>query len=334
MSELRLNLITREWVVIASERAARPDQFTHKEKVELPEEYAENCPFCPGHETSTPDEVLRYPEKGDWEIRVVPNKFSSLSRTAIKHRNNDGRHHSVAGYGHHEVVIESSKHNLFLAHQPLSAIETLIQTYKTRFLAIYADPAIEHVAIFKNHGEDAGTSLEHPHSQIIGTPITPIQIRDRLDAGRDYFDDTGECLMCATLDDELSAGTRVIFETDLFVAFIPYAALSPFHTWIFPKRHAACFGEITDEEGIELALHLKTVLAKLFVGLDNPAFNFVIRSESPSAATSEYFHWYISIVPRLTRTAGFELGSGMYINTAIPEDSADFLRNVNEEDET
>jgi len=328
MSELRLNLITREWVVIATERANRPDQYAANHNASEHPVYAEDCPFCPGHESQTPGEIMRCPEKGEWEIRVVPNKFSSLSRNAAKQRKNDGRHHSVAGYGHHEVVIESDKHNLFLAHQPLSAIETLIHTFKTRFQAIYEDPDIEHVTIFKNHGEDAGTSLEHPHSQIIGTPITPIQIRDRLDAGRDYFDDTGECLMCATLNDELSAGSRVIFETALFLAFIPYAALSPFHTWIFPKRHTACFGDISNEEVSELALHLKTILAKLFVGLDNPAFNFVIRSESPSAASSEYFHWYISIVPRLSRPAGFELGSGMYINTAIPDDSADFLRSI------
>jgi len=330
MSEIRLNLITREWVVIAPERATRPDQFARKHKAAELGEYDDKCPFCPGHEEQTPDEISRLPTEGDWEIRVVPNKFSSLSTDAVKKRTNDGRQHGIAGYGHHEVVIESNKHNRHLALQPVSAVKILIQTFKDRFHAVYADRAIEHVTIFKNHGEEAGTSLEHPHSQIIGTPITPIQIRDRLDAGREYFDNTGECLMCATLRDELSVGTRLILDTEHFLTFIPYAALSPYHTWIFPKRHSACFGDITNEEIDELALHLKNIVSKLFVGLDNPAFNLLIRSETPRASNSEYFHWYISIIPRLTKPAGFELGSGMYINATSPEDSAAFLRSIKE----
>lgn len=328
MSELRLNLITREWVVIAPERAKRPDVYSNKIKEPLPASYATGCPFCPGHEARTPNEIMRLPEEEEWQIRVVPNKFSSLSNDTNKHRTNEGLHHSLAGYGQHEVVIEAASHNLYLAHQPLAAITKLIHTYKSRFLAMYQDPAIEHVTIFKNHGEDAGTTLQHPHSQIIGTPITPVQIRDRLDAGRNYFDDTGQCLMCATLADELATGSRVVLDTPHFVSFIPYAALSPFHTWIFPKRHTASFADITDAEVSELAQHLKNILAKLYTGLDNPSFNFVIRSESPRAGNSTYFHWYISIVPRLSRPAGFELGSGMYINTSTPEDSAAFLRNI------
>ena len=332
MSEIRLNLITREWVVIASERAARPDQFARKQPTIESEEYRDDCPFCPGHEDLTPNEISRSPAQGDWEIRVVPNKFSALSKDALMQRTNDGRQHGIAGYGHHEVIIESNKHNRHLALQPLSAIKSLIQTFKDRFHAIYQDPAIEHVTIFKNHGEEAGTSLEHPHSQIIGTPITPVQIRDRLDAGREYFDNTGECLMCGTLKDELRVGTRIILDTEHFLTFIPYAALSPYHTWIFPKRHTACFGDITEEEITDLALHLKNILSKLYIGLDNPAFNFLIRSETPRACNSEYFHWYISIIPRLSKPAGFELGSGMYINSANPEDSADFLNSIQTED--
>ncbi len=328
MSELRLNLITREWVVIATERAKRPHEFHHEITAQLPEPYVADCPFCPGHEEQTPDEILRFPQNQAWQVRVVPNKFSSLSTNTVPQRTNEGRYHSVAGYGQHEVVIESARHNEYIAHQSLEAITQLIHIYKARFLSMHQDPAIEHVTIFKNHGEDAGTSLQHPHSQIIGTPITPIQIRDRIDAGRSYFDETGQCLMCATLTDEFVDGLRVVLDTTHFLTFIPYASLSPFHTWIFPKRHTASFGDITDTEAEELALHLKNILEKLHVGLNNPSYNFVIRSESPRACNSEFFHWYISIVPRLSRPAGFELGSGMYINSAIPEDSAAFLRDT------
>jgi len=328
VSELRLNVITREWVVIATERALRPDQFKHESSAQVPIIFDQACPFCPGNEEHTPGELLRFPASRDWQVRVVPNKFSALSKQTEQNHNHEGLHHSVSGYGLHEVVIESEMHNHFLAEQSLSAISNLLQTFKTRFIVMYEDPAIAHVTIFKNHGEDAGTSLIHPHSQIIGTPITPIQIRDRLDAGKRYFEDTGKCLMCATLADELAEQSRIIFDTTHFTTFIPFAALSPFHTWIFPKRHSACFADISDDEITELALHLKTILSKLYSGLNNPSYNFVLRSESPRASEPECFHWYISIVPRLSRPAGFELGSGMYINTSIPEDSAAFLRNI------
>jgi len=328
MSELRLNLITREWVVIATERALRPDAFGRKIPNHIPEAYDENCPFCPGHEDQTPGAIMHHPCDGEWRIRVVPNKFSAFSMDVKKSRKNEGRSHSMGGYGRHEVVIESPEHNRYIAHMSQDEVTDLIRIYRSRFQAMYDDPDIEHVIIFKNHGESAGTSLLHPHSQIIGTPVTPMQVRDRLDAGLRYFDDTGECLMCASLADELAFGKRIILDTEHFVTFIPYAALSPFHIWIFPKRHSACFGNINDEEMTDLAAHLKGVLARLFIGLDNPSFNFVIRSEQPSAAGAEYFHWYISLVPRIGRPAGFELGSGMYINTSIPEDSAVFLRNI------
>jgi UDPglucose--hexose-1-phosphate uridylyltransferase len=328
MSELRLNLITREWVVIAPERAKRPDTFNTKPENTLPESYDADCPFCPGHEAGSPDEIMRIPETGQWQIRVVPNKFSCLSVDTKKQSTSKGEKLNVAGYGRHEVVIESASHNLYIAHMPLHAINNLIQTYKSRFQAIYQDEDIEHVIIFKNHGEAAGTSLQHPHSQIIGTPITPMQFTDRLDAARSYFKDTGKCLMCAMLSEELTDGRRIVLDTKHFTTFIPYAALSPFHTWIFPKQHGASFADISSIEVQDMALHLKNILAKLYVGLDNPSFNFVIRSESPRAADCEYFHWYISIVPRLSRPAGFEMGTGMYINTSTPEDSAAFLRDL------
>ncbi|MDX8407207.1 MAG: galactose-1-phosphate uridylyltransferase [Mariprofundaceae bacterium] len=328
MSELRLNLITREWVVIATERAQRPDEFIRDGNAPLPDACVKGCPFCPGEEAQTPGEIMRIEGDAGWLLRVVPNKFAALSEAGDRQRHNSGRKHSIGGYGRHEVIIETPVHNRYIAHMQLEEVERLIQAYKARFAAIYQDADVEHVIIFKNHGEAAGTSLQHPHSQIIGTPVTPMQVRDRLDAGRRYFDDTGECLMCASLSDELEDGARVILDSEHFVTFIPYAALSPFHLWIFPRRHCACFADINDNEVADLARHLQQVLARLYGGLDNPSFNYVIRSESPRASGAEYFHWYISLVPRLSQPAGFELGSGMYINASIPEESAGFLRNV------
>ncbi len=328
MPELRLNLITKEWVIIATERAKRPEDFiTTVERKVLPP-YVETCPFCSGNEAKTPDEVFRLEHDNQWLIRIVPNKFSALSRTGQRERINDGLKHNVSGVGVHDVLIETPMHNLTTAFLPTGQIENIIGAYRRRFMDIYNDPRIEHVIIFKNHGEGAGTSLQHPHSQIIGTPLTAFHIRDRLEQAMRFFDTTGQCLMCKTIEDEKTDGIRVILETEHFITFIPYAALSAFHIWIFPKRHFAAFSDITGQEIADLAGNLKTTLSKLYYGLDNPDFNYVIRSNSPEDSGSEYFHWYISIVPRVSKTAGFELGSGMYINTALPEQSAEFLRNV------
>lgn len=328
MPELRLNLITREWVIIATERAKRPDDFRQrKDKKYLPERL-NTCQFCPGNENKTPGEIMRISQDGSWKIRVTPNKFPALSLEGERIRINEELKHLITGVGRHEVIIESPLHNTTTALMSINEVSDVLKVNKNRFLDIYNDTRIEHVIIFKNHGERAGTSIEHPHSQIIGTPVTPLQIRDRIDETRRYFDNTGSCLMCATIRAELEEGRRIITNTEHFVTFIPYAALSPFHTWIFPKKHMASFGDASDEEMADLAYSLKTVLAKFYYGLDNPDYNYVIRSESPKEKGSEYFHWYLSIVPRVIQTAGFELGSGMYINTSLPEESADFLRMV------
>jgi UDPglucose--hexose-1-phosphate uridylyltransferase len=328
MSELRLNLITREWVIIATERAKRPEEFRGKKNKKYLPEYLDSCPFCPGNEQRTPEEIMRIPYGDSWKLRVTPNKFSALSPELKRERKNEGGRHIITGFGKHEVIIESPIHNMFMSDMPLDDIANIIRTYRERFDAIYEDPGIEHVIIFKNYGEGAGTSLLHPHSQIIGTPVTPLQVRHRIEEGMRYFDNTGGCLMCACLNDEISDGRRIILNTEHFVTFVPFASLSPFHTWIFPKRHCATFSSIREEEVIDLSYHLKTILRKFCVGLDDPDFNYIIRSENPKECKSEYFHWYISIVPRITQAAGFELGSGMYINTSIPEENADFLRKI------
>lgn len=329
MPELRLNLITREWVIIATERAKRPNDFCQKKEKKYLPERIDTCPFCIGNENKTPEEIMRLSSNGGWKIRVIPNKFSALNPEGERTRINEGLKHFITGVGRHEVIIESPFHNTTPALMPEEDVADIIRVYKTRFMDIYKDPRIEHVIIFKNHGQKAGTSIEHPHSQIVGTPVTPMQVRDRICETTRYFYNTGGCLMCATVRSELSEGRRIIMDTKHFVTFIPYAALSPFHLWIFPKKHNSSFGDIDDEEIADLASSLKTILAKLYYGLENSDYNYVIRSESQKKSGSEYFHWYLSIVPRVIQAAGFELGSGMYINSSLPEEIAEFLRKVN-----
>lgn len=329
MPEIRLNLVTREWVIIASERAKRPVDFkNNKERRPMPP-FLASCPFCAGNEQKTPEERYRIQDSsGGWKIRVVANKYPALSLQGERKRITDGFRRSETGVGIHEVMIESPRHDLMIPRMEPGHIEDIIRTYKERFIDAHRDKRIEHVIIFKNYGEGAGTSLEHPHTQLVGVPVMPIQFRERVQAAMHYFDDTGECLICALTKREREEGVRVVTDTPNFITFIPYAALSPFHTWIFPKRHSASFATINEEEIKDLAHHLKILLSKFHYGLEDPDYNYVIRSSRPQDCENEYCHWYLSIVPRLTKTAGFELGSGMFINSSVPEKSAEFLRSV------
>jgi UDPglucose--hexose-1-phosphate uridylyltransferase len=332
MQELRLNLITKEWVIIAHDRAKRPEDFRQMREKKYVPERLDSCPFCPGNEGRTPPEIMRLPSDGQWKVRVTPNKLAAVSLEGEKRRINEGLKHSVTGVGMHEVIIESPRHDMLTAFHEPEALADIIAVFKTRFIEAFNDPRIEHVIIFKNQGLASGTTIQHPHSQLIGIPIMPFQVRSRVEDALRYFDSTGECLMCATVRDEKNDGRRIILETSHFITFIPYAALSPFHMWIFPKRHSASFSDISEDEIKDLALNLKTTLLKIHNGLDNPDFNYVLRSESPLKCRSEHFHWYISIVPRIIHATGFELGSGMYSNLSIPEEIAEFMRHVKTEE--
>jgi UDPglucose--hexose-1-phosphate uridylyltransferase len=234
----------------------------------------------------------------------------------------------MTGVGFHEVVIEHPRHDFFPAKYSVMELTDVFRAYRQRYMTLKNDPRIEAIIIFKNHGEGAGTSLQHPHSQIAATPIVPAQIRHRLDEAIRFFDETGECVFCTTLKRELADRQRVVVANDQFVAFIPFAALSPFHLWIFPVRHTSSFDEITDSELSAFAAIVKTVLGKVHHGLNNPDYNFSIRSIPAREGHREYFHWYLTIIPRIARTAGFEIGSGMYINPSLPEESAAFLRGI------
>ena len=329
MAELRQNVITREWVIITPERAKRPDQFARTNHVmEKIPPYVSDCPFCRGNEKYTLEESFRLSDGDSWKVRVIANKFPALTGRGDRVRKVDGIYRSMTAVGFHEVVVDHPIHNMTIALMTDDRVADLLSVYRQRYKSIRKDSRIEAIIIFKNHGEGAGTSIVHPHSQLVATPVVPQQVRIRMDEAIRYFDDTGECACCRTVQDELKSGDRIIFQTRNFVAFIPYAALSPFHTWIFPLRHCSSYDEISDSEIKDLARCMRTVLAKLYHGLNDPDFNYSIRSIPTRELHAEYFHWYLTIIPRVSRTAGFELGSGMYVNTALPEESAEFLRRV------
>jgi UDPglucose--hexose-1-phosphate uridylyltransferase len=329
MPEIRQSVVTKEWVIISTERAKRPEEFAGQERplTESLPEYEEGCPFCPGNEEPGL-EVMRTPQTGAWQVRVVRNKYPALSREGGRKRHFDGVHRKVSGIGWHEVIVECPRHNACPALETPEEVALTLKTFQMRGLEIARDPRIEHVIFFKNHGPAAGTSLQHPHTQLIALPIVPYDVRTRTEEARRYFDDTGECVFCFNWQGEASAGSRIVFESANFVAFVPYAAFSPFHLWIFPRRHQPTFLTATEEELDDLGRVLRTVLRKLYFGLRDPDYNYVIRSAPLHDPGRDYLHWYLTIVPRITRTAGFEMGSGMFINTSLPEESAGFLRSI------
>lgn len=329
MSEIRQNLLTGEWVIIAPERAKRGGNLVKPlEPVEVPA-FVANCPFCPGNEAAANEERYRV-DGGDgrWLLRSIVNKFSVLSSTGEVTLTGGARRveESVNGVGLHEVLIETRQHHLSMALFSAGYVQRILEAYLHRFRAFYADPRVRHVIVFKNHGADAGASQQHPHSQIVGIPIVPGQVVERIERSHRFFAETGRCLACTLIAEEREHECRVIAENEHFVVFIPYAALSPYHLWIFPKVHAACFSELSNEQLPALAALLRVVLAKVHGLLDNPPFNLVIRSLGPEDKDAPHLHWYISIVPRVNKAAGFELGTGMYVNPSSPESRAEALR--------
>ncbi len=329
MPELRHNVVSQEWVIIATERAKRPEEFAKrpKERKTVPA-YVPTCPFCPGNEKMTPGETYVVPGANGWRVRVTPNKFAALSYEGERRRSIQGIRRTVTGVGIHEVIIETPDHSKTTAQLDDQQMETIIQTYLNRFRFASADPRVEQVTIFKNHGDAAGTSLEHEHSQMIAAPVITSQLRDRLINSLRHFDEFGECIFCRVLALELEEGTRVVLESEHFVSFVQFAALTPFAMLIMPRRHMACFIEMKDAEAADLARNLRRTLGKLFHGLENPDFNYAVRTAPTEYTGVKYYHWYVSIIPRLTKVAGFELGSGMFINVSLPEENAGFLRGI------
>ncbi|MFC2059565.1 galactose-1-phosphate uridylyltransferase [Chloroflexota bacterium] len=327
MSELRQDPTTREWVIVAPERAKRPQPKAKKKTPEEIPPWDEACPFCPGNESQTPGEVFRLPQSEAWEVRVVPNRFAALTLNGGITRREEGRFfREMDGIGAHEVIIETASHNTPMALMPYQQVEKVLTAYWQRYNALKKDRRFKFITIFKNHGWASGTSLAHPHSQLVATPITATYYRRKFDVAVDYYDDVGRCLYCDLLAEELEREERIAAHTEGFVILHPYASRVPWETWIIPKKHYASFGMFPSEYLTELAIVLRDSLLCLFRGLDNPAFNLMIDTSTTEDEEDPYYHWHIRIVPRLSTIAGFEMGSGIYITTALPEKTARIAR--------
>ncbi|MBN2324650.1 MAG: galactose-1-phosphate uridylyltransferase [Spirochaetes bacterium] len=329
MSELRQNPLSGQWVVYAPLRKKRPYDFhaSERETAGLPERDT-SCPFCPGNERMLPDIILEKPD-GDgvsWMTRVVPNKYAAFESSCLEMNSENGPYAITPGYGYHEVIIESPIHNEDIPRMAPERVAAIVETYYKRYVEILADRKIMEVFIFRNHGKSAGTSLVHPHSQLIATPVVPAGIETKKKRAREYFRECKHCLFCDILRFERSSGNRILFENGSFVAFIPYAAEVPFELWIFPKAHQSDFRLISDTQKGELATMLKSVLGVLTQRLGDPDYNLLLSTFTRADRDDRSLHWHIVVRPRTTIKAGFEIGSGMAINPSFPEEDCRILK--------
>lgn len=327
-SEIRQNKATREWVIYSPARAMRPDDFKRVKKRREPlPVHDKTCPFCPGNESKLPAILLELhrPGNGDWQTRVVNNKFPALFPEQDTVRVQKDIYLSMAGFGRHEVILESPRHNQTMALMSVEQVRTVIETYHRRYLNLMKQHENMLAIIFRNHGRLAGTSLMHPHSQIIVTGMVPRDVRWRELEAQRYFDEWGRCVYCDILKHERELGVRVLLENDTFIAFVPFAAEVPFEVWIIPKRHQADFGSIEEREKDDLAAALRDILARIHQKLGDPDYNYVVNTAAQYRSDEPQLHWYLQIRPRLVTRAGFEIGSGMSINPSVPERDADYL---------
>lgn len=340
MPELRKDPITQEWVIIATERGRRPSDFTHLTIAEPDKpEFSPTCPFCPGKEGLTPPEVLAFrhglgPNTADWWVRVVPNKFPALAIEGVLEKRGNGMYDMMNGVGAHEVIIETPKHNLEPATLPATQLAEVLWAYRERYLDLRKDARFKYILIFRNHGKVAGASLEHPHSQIIATPMIPIDVVNEIQGAERYYQYHDRCIWCDMIQQELGSTIRVVNQTEHFVAIEPFASKYPFETWLLPKMHQASFSAMNRERMVEFGGIMQDALGRISRCLNGPPYNFAIHTAPCDREDSEVFHWHMVIMPRLTIAAGFEMGTGIYINVTSPEDAARFLREIDQADRT
>jgi UDPglucose--hexose-1-phosphate uridylyltransferase len=330
MPELRQDPVTGRWVVISSERRQRPNEFRlQRHEVARDGE----CPFCPGREDLTPPEVLAYRDSGlsngpGWDLRVVPNKFPALQVAGQLDcaSAGDGMFERMNGIGAHEVVIETPDHQKTLASMTDVEIERVLSAYRERVRDLRQDSRLRCILPFKNHGGPAGATLEHPHSQLIALPIVPVFVREEIEGARRHYLLKERCVFCDMVREELAKGARIILENADIVALAPYASRFPFETWLLPRHHGARFEDAVPHEYASLARLLRELLRRVNAALDSPSYNLIFHTSPFSEDTTDFYHWHLELLPQLSKAAGFEWATGLYINPTSPEEAARVLR--------
>lgn len=324
VSELRFDLVSKDWVLIATGRAKRPDTFAqHRIKDEVAQK---DCPFC--HLEIQKSPLLEYKNgKGETEMVVIPNRYPAFFHSDSLHERAEGPYSIMDGVGFHEVVI-TRDHQKSLAEMSGPQIRRVIDAYQERYLELANEKFVNYISIFVNHGREAGASISHPHSQIIAIPLIDPDLQRSLNGSRLFFENQGKCVHCQMLEWDLEDKRRIIFENKEFVVLSPFASRVAFETRIYPKEHHPYFERIKDREKEQLAEALQLALSRIFKGLNDPAYNFFIHTAPSDGKDYGHYHWHFEILPKTAIWAGFELGTGIEISTVEPEEAAEYLRNI------
>ncbi len=328
MPELRKDPISGRWVIISIERGKRPSDFGMR----VSPKKGGFCAFCEGNEHTTPPEISAFrpdgskPNTPGWTLRVVSNKFPALNTEGQLNREGEGIFDKMNGVGAHEVIIECPNHNLTLSTMPLKSVEDTLWAFHYRITELKKDTRLKYALVFKNEGDDAGASLEHTHSQLIALPIVPHLVQEEIEHARQYYNYKERCIFCDIIHQERASKVRVISEKEDFMVIAPFAPRSPFETLILPKKHGSNF--MPNGNFTFLAQILQKTLKQIDKVLDLPPYNMMIHTSPFKNEENDYYHWHIEIIPKLTNIAGFEWGSGFYINPTPPEEAAKFMREV------
>ena len=323
MPEFRKDPTVDRWVIIATERAKRPIRREGSDTT--------LCPFCAGNENMTPPEVLVFRDVGDpsrlpnWTVRVVPNKYPALVPDGIRLETTNEIYEARSGTGTHEVIIESPHHVTDVTLLNESQFEAVLRAYRNRIMDLRNDRRFRFILIYKNQGSEAGATLEHIHSQLIAMPMIPKLILEEIETAKNYYQANRRCVFCDVIRKE-TASERFVTENARYLVICPFAPRFPYETWILPKQHASLFERNTQPDDVDLAGILRETLIRLNRSLGGPAFNYFIHSNPLDQGENSYYHWHMEIIPKLIQVGGFEWGSGSYINTVTPEQSARSLR--------
>lgn len=329
MPELRKDPVLGRWIIISEERSRRPTDFV----VDKIQSKGGFCPLCPGNENTTPPEVLVYgrsssapPNSPGWSLRVVPNKYPALVIEGNLDKEGVGLYDKMNGIGAHEVVIESPDHDEPFIFLPPERMIQVFRSFRDRLIDLGRDTRFKYVMIFKNTGKAAGASLEHSHSQLVALPILPRMIVSELEGSLSYYKYKERCIYCDIIRQELRDDIRVICQNDQYIAMVPFAPRSPFEMWIMPKAHHSSYIAMDDSSYASLSMVFSETMRRLDACIPDVPYNFVLHGAPLRSEPLEHFHWHFEIRPKLTTIAGFEWGSGFYINPMPPEDAAKFLK--------
>ncbi len=329
MPELRRDPVVGRWVIIDSDHTKGPMDFTKEDNTPTRQAI---CPFCPGREYQTPPEVgavrpFNTPANTPgWMVRTIPNKFPVLSSDGILQKDGLGIYDQMTGVGAHEVLIECPDHDKGLTDLTKEEMLAVVNQYQERFRKLSMDSRFKYIVIFKNFGASAGATVEHTHSQIIALPMVPKTVLEELKGAQDYHHTHSHCVFCDIIAQEYVDKERIVLENSSFLAFCPYAPRYAFETWIIPKGHNGDFAVEDHTAQDHLAQILQDVLKKIKKALRNPAYNYYLHTSPIGYGKSACYHWHIEIIPKLTRSVGFEWGTGLHIVPTFPKDAAQYLR--------